>query len=337
MVQFNGDILKRGTMDAAVELRNVTKTFGRVRAVEELDLAIPRGGLYGFIGPNGAGKTTAIRLIMSILFPDSGEISVLDYSSALKAKNRIGYLPEERGVYRKMRVGAFLHYIGSIKGVQGSGLNRRIKASLENVGLGGIERKRCEELSKGMLQKIQFLAAIIHEPDLLILDEPFSGLDPVSLRLLRDLVLEEHRRGATILFSTHVMPQAEEICQHVVMIHQGRKVLDQSLAEIRSRYDPRTIEYEPLNAHADLSAISNLPGVERMDRNDSGYKIQLVEGTDPAEAMHRIINTEAPARLELSRPRLEDIFIQLVASSTDTAEDQQKLKAGLVNANGGDS
>jgi ABC-2 type transport system ATP-binding protein len=259
-------------MDAAVELRNVTKTFGRVRAVEELDLAIPRGGLYGFIGPNGAGKTTAIRLIMSILFPDSGEISVLDYSSALKAKNRIGYLPEERGVYRKMRVGAFLHYIGSIKGVQGSGLNRRIKASLENVGLGGIERKRCEELSKGMLQKIQFLAAIIHEPDLLILDEPFSGLDPVSLRLLRDLVLEEHRRGATILFSTHVMPQAEEICQHVVMIHQGRKVLDQSLADIRSRYDPRAIEYEPLNAHADLSAISNLSrtdGPQRLGIQDS--------------------------------------------------------------------
>ena len=198
-----------------------------------------------------------------------------------------------------------------------------------------IERKRCEELSKGMLQKIQFLAAIIHKPDLLILDEPFSGLDPVSMRLLRDLVLEEHRRGTTILFSTHVMPQAEEICQHVVMVHQGRKVLDQTLTDIRSQYDPRTIEYNPLDSNADVSAIAHLPGVEQVDRSDSGYRIQLAEGTDPAEAMRQIINTETPARLSLARPRLEDIFIRLVADSTDTAEDQQKLRADLVNTDNG--
>ena len=324
-------------MDAAVELKNVTKTFGSIAAVNELDLVVPRGGLYGFIGPNGAGKTTAIRLIMSILFPDCGEISVLNYSSALLAKNRIGYLPEERGVYRKMRVGAFLHYIGSIKGVRGPGLDKTIKASLESVGLGGIERKRCEELSKGMLQKIQFLAAIIHKPDLLILDEPFSGLDPVSMRLLRDLVLEEHRRGATILFSTHIMYQAEEICQHIIMVHRGCKVLDQSLASLRSQYDPRTIEYEPLDPGADVSAIGQLPGVEKLDRNNSGYKIELSEGTDPTEAMRRIIDTETPARLALSRPRLEDIFIQLVSSSIQTPEDQEKLRAGLVNGIDGDS
>jgi ABC-2 type transport system ATP-binding protein len=324
-------------MDAAVELKNVTKTFARVMAVRDLDLVIPYGGLYGFIGPNGAGKTSTIRLIMAILFPDSGEISVLNYPSATEAKHRIGYLPEERGVYRKMQVGAFLHYIASIKGVREAGLNQTIKAALERVGLGGIERKRCEELSKGMLQKVQFIAATIHKPDLLILDEPFSGLDPVSMRLLRDLVLEEHRRGATILFSTHIMSQAEEICRHVIMIHQGRKVLDRDLTDIRGQYDLRTIEFDPLDSSADVSALGRLPGVERVDRSDSGYKVQLSGVTDPAEAMRNIINAVTPARLELSRPRLEDIFIRLVSASTDTAEDREKLKADLTNAGNGDA
>jgi ABC-2 type transport system ATP-binding protein len=318
-------------MDAAIELRNVTKTFGQTVAVRDLNLTVPYGGLYGFIGPNGAGKTTAIRLIMSIFFPDAGEISVLDHASALEAKKRIGYLPEERGVYRKMRVGAFLSYIAGLKGVKGVDLDKKVRTALERIGLGGTERKRCEELSKGMLQKVQFLAAIIHKPDLLILDEPFSGLDPVSTRLMRDLVLEENRRGATILFSTHVMPQAEEICRHVVMIHQGRKVLDETLAAIRSRYDPRTIEFDPLDESADLAPIALLPGVERVERNDLGCKILFVEGSDPAEAMRRIIDASTPARLELSRPRLEDVFIRLVSTTTDTAEDRLKLRAGLAD------
>jgi ABC-2 type transport system ATP-binding protein len=319
-------------MEAAIELRDLTKTFGQTTAVSNLNLTIPQGGLYGFIGPNGAGKTTTIRLIMSILFPDSGALSVLGYASALNAKNRIGYLPEERGVYRKMRVGAFLKYIANLKGYANLDLDRRIKGSLERVGLGGTEVKRCEELSKGMLQKVQFLAATIHQPDLLILDEPFSGLDPVSTRTLRDLVLEEHRRGATILFSTHVMPQAEEICQHVVMIHQGRKVLDETLGAIRSQYDPRTIELDPLDPGAEVSSLSRIPGIERVERNDPGYKILLIEGTDPAKAMHGIIDAVKPARLELSRPRLEDVFIRLVTTAADTAEDRQKLKARLANS-----
>jgi ABC-2 type transport system ATP-binding protein len=318
-------------MDAAIELRNVTKTFGQTVAVRDLNLTVPYGGLYGFIGPNGAGKTTAIRLIMSIFFPDAGEISVLDHASALEAKNRIGYLPEERGVYRKMRVGAFLSYIAGLKGVKGVDLDKKVRTALERVGLGGTERKRCEELSKGMLQKVQFLAATIHKPDLLILDEPFSGLDPVSTRLMRDLVLEENRRGATILFSTHVMPQAEEICRHVVMIHQGRKVLDETLATIRSHYDPRTIEFDPLDEKADLAPIALLPGVERVEKHDSGCKILFVEGSDPAEAMRRIIDAATPARLELSRPRLEDVFIRLVSTTADTAEDRLKLRAGLAD------
>src|SRR5262249_3440934 len=185
------------------------KRSGRTTAVDGFDLVVPRGSLYGFIGPNGAGKTTTIRMIMSILFPDSGELSVLGRPSALDAKDRIGYLPEERGVYRKMRVGSFLTYMARLKGLRGAGLPERVRRGLARLGLDDVRLKPWEELSKGMLQKIQFLAAITHEPELLILDEPFSGLDPVSTRLLRDMILEEHARGATILFSTHVMPQAE--------------------------------------------------------------------------------------------------------------------------------
>jgi ABC-2 type transport system ATP-binding protein len=324
-------------MEAAIELKNVTKTFGQTVAVKDLNLTIPYGSLYGFIGPNGAGKTTTIRLIMSILFPDSGELSVLGHASALAAKSRIGYLPEERGVYRKMRVSAFLSYIAGLKGVRELNLDRQIRASLERVGLGGTEQKRCEEMSKGMLQKIQFLAAIIHKPDLLILDEPFSGLDPISMRLLRDLVLEENRRGATILFSTHVMPQAEDICQHVIMVHRGRKVLDETLTAIRSQYDPKTIEFDPLDPQADLSQLARIPGIERVEQNDSGCKILLSDETNPAEAMRRILDIATPARLELSRPRLEDIFINLVSSAIESAEERKKLRADLKNSNSGEA
>jgi ABC-2 type transport system ATP-binding protein len=306
-------------MDAAVLLKGVTKSFGKTCAVRDLELHIPRGALYGFIGPNGAGKTTSIRMIMSILFPDSGELSVLGKASALEAKDRIGYLPEERGVYRKMRVGAFLTYIARLKGVDGAGLPQRIRTALERIGLAETERKRCEELSKGMLQKIQFLAAIIHEPDLLILDEPFSGLDPVSTRLLREMIVAEHRRGATILFSTHVMTQAEELCQRVVMIHQGRKVLDEDLRSILRQYDPRKLHFDPLERDADISLLGALPEVERVESKDSGYDILLVEGADPAAAMRRVVEQLAPARIERARPKLEDIFVQLVANSPGAA------------------
>jgi ABC-2 type transport system ATP-binding protein len=317
------------TMNNAIVLRGVTKTFGRTTAVQDLELVVPGDALYGFIGPNGAGKTTTIRMIMSILFPDKGELSVLGFRSAMEAKDRIGYLPEERGLYRKMRVGAFLAYMARLKGVRDPGLQKRIERALESVGLGGTARKRCEELSKGMMQEVQSLAATIHQPELLILDEPFSGLDPVSARLLRDLVMGEHKRGAAILFSTHVMPHAEELCDSVVMIHQGRKVLDERIEDIRRQYDPRRIQFDPLDPSADLSSLRSLPEVERLDRSEGGYEILLVQGTDPAHAMRRIVQTVTPARLEVSRPKLEDIFINLVSRGLSGTESVEALRAGL--------
>jgi ABC-2 type transport system ATP-binding protein len=321
----------------AVSLRGVTKTFGDTTAVQDLELTIPRGGLYGVIGPNGAGKTTSIRMIMAILFPDTGQVSVLGHASALEAKDRIGYLPEERGVYRKMKVAAYLAFIARLKGVTDTDLDGRIRKLVDRVGLSGVENKKCEELSKGMLQKIQFLAAIIHEPDLLILDEPFSGLDPLSMRLLRDCIVAEHKRGATVLFSTHVMPQAEEICDHVIMIHRGRKVLDDPVSAIRRRYDPRAIVAEPLDAGADVAPIAALAEVESCRAVDGGYEILLRAGSDPARAMQRVAAAVPVARLELKRPRLEDVFVQIVKGDTGSVEAEHKLLAELQGAPAGEA
>jgi len=300
---------------AAIELAGVTKTFGSLTAVDRLDLTIPRGALYGFIGPNGAGKTTAIRMIMSILLPDSGELRVLGNRSALEAKDRIGYLPEERGLYRKMKVAAYLTFIARLKGVPERGLRERVHSAIERIGLKGVEAKRCEELSKGMSQKIQILAAIIHEPDLLILDEPFSGLDPVSTRLLKDLILAEHRRGATVLFSTHVMPQAEELCDHVVMIHRGRKMLDDPVSTILRPHDSRALSFEPLDAHVDVGAVRALPEVERCVAVEGRYEVALRDGVNAAAAMRSVLAVVPAARIELKRPTLEDVFVAIVAGA----------------------
>jgi ABC-2 type transport system ATP-binding protein len=300
-------------MDSAIVLKGVRKAFGTTQAVQDLNLTVPRGSLYGVIGPNGAGKTTTLRMIMSILFPDAGELSVLGCASALEAKERIGYLPEERGVYRKMRVGKFLAYMGQLKGLSEQAATTRAREYLARLGLEKNERSRCEELSKGMLQKVQFTAAILHRPDLLILDEPFSGLDPVSAKVLRELLLEEHRRGATILLSTHVMAHAEELCQRVVKFNRGHKVLDEAIATIKRQYVARTVILEPLESNAaHLDTIRTLPGVDSVKPANDGYQIVLGEGVDARQAIPRLAAAVPPARIELSRLTLEDVFLQRV-------------------------
>jgi ABC-2 type transport system ATP-binding protein len=314
----------------ALVLRNLNKSFGSKVAVRDLDLTIPTGGLYGIIGPNGAGKTTSIRMIMAILFPDRGDVEVLGHKSALEAKDRIGYLPEERGVYKKMKVGAFLNYIGKLKGDRRPDLPRRVHQWLDRVGLAEVEHKRCEELSKGMQQKIQYIAAVLHEPDLLILDEPFSGLDPVNMRLLRELVLEQHQRGATVLFSTHVMVQAEQICDHIVMIHDGRKVLDESTARIRSSQTARSLWFEPMHPGADVSPLQRIAGVTEVARRDGAHEIVFAAGSDPAAILRAVVEAVPAARVELRRPSLEDVFIGIVQSSNGGAEaDTGRLRDAL--------
>lgn len=299
-------------MTSAIEITNVSKAFGAKQAVKDLSLEVPRGALYGFIGPNGAGKTTTLRMILSILFQDSGEISVLGNRSALDAKDRIGYLPEDRGLYKKMRVGSFLRYMWKLKGRKGSGIERDVGRWLRRVDLVDVERKRCEELSKGMQQKVQFIAAVMHEPDLLILDEPFSGLDPINRRLLRELIAEQHDRGATVIFSTHVMVDAEEICDHIIMIDQGTKVLDDTVAGIRRRHDPRSIAFEALDPNADLSVLESVPGLEKIRMNGDAAELLLREGANIGETIAALAASLPAARLEVIRPTLEDVFIKIV-------------------------
>jgi len=321
-------------MQNAVVLKGVTKAFGDKRAVDDLDLVIPRGSLCGFIGPNGAGKTTSIRMIMSILFPDQGDISVLDHASALEAKDRIGYLPEERGLYRKMKVGAFLRYLGRLKGVASARLKSQIPTWLARLDLEGVEGKRCEDLSKGMQQKLQLIAALLNEPELLILDEPFTGLDPVSTRSLRALLAEEQQRGTTILFSTHMMAEAELLCDRVVMIHQGRKVLDQTIAGIRAQFDPRSVLIEPLDPSADVSRLKALASISRIERQNDSYALRLQEGADLAAAMRDIAATVAPAKLEVQRPSLEDIFVQIVTAGSQESAKELDIHAPAVTEKG---
>jgi len=299
-------------MENAIELNHITKTFGQTTAVRDFNLTVPQGALYGLIGPNGAGKTTIIRMILAILFPDSGELSVFGQSSIKDVRHRIGYLPEERGVYRKMRVGDFLAFMGQLKEMNDADIRRLVPEWLEKTGLSSIVKKRCEELSKGMQQKIQFITAVMHRPDILILDEPFSGLDPVNQRLLRDLVLEERRRGATILFSTHVMIHAEQLCDHIVMVYQGNKVLDGTPSEILKTSDSRRILFEPLDPSANVEKLRETPGVRDVQREGALWEITLSESARLAEVIPALTAAVVPAHIQIRRPTLEDIFVSIV-------------------------
>ena len=304
-------------MTNAIEIRGLNKSFGPKRAVQNLDLDVPEGSLYGFIGPNGAGKSTTIRMIMSIIFPDSGDLRVLGKASAVESKDRIGYLPEERGIYKKMKVGAFLKYIGRLKGLDAAEAEKRTKDWLVRVGLADTYRKKCEELSKGMQQKVQFISAVIHEPDLLILDEVFTGLDPVNRRLMRELISEQNNSGRTIIFSTHAMVEAEQLCDHLFMINKGVKVIDMPMDDIWRRYDPKTIVVEPFDA-ADIGRPwAALPGVKEMIETDGVIDLRLNDDADTAELMRAAANTAKLRRLELKRANLEDIFIDIVGGSAE--------------------
>ncbi len=319
----------------AIALSGLVKSFGSKIAVDHLDLTIPRGGLVGLLGPNGAGKTTTLRIVLAVLFADSGRVEVLGESSALAAKDRIGYLPEERGLYRKMKVSSFLRFMGRLKGLDGPSLETGVKEWLERVALSEVAEQRCEELSKGMQQKIQFVAAVLHEPELLILDEPFSGLDPVNRRLMKDLILQLHGAGTTVVFSTHVMFQAEEICDHIVLIDRGRKVLDDSLDGIRRRFDPRSLLFEPLDADLAPEILEAVGGVTGVEREGARWLVRLAEGTDPSRCMRSILEVADAARLELHRPTLEDVFVEIVTRGREEEARRVRERLAADGGNGG--
>ncbi|MFM1830494.1 MAG: hypothetical protein RLZZ558_834 [Planctomycetota bacterium] len=311
--------------ERVIDLQDVHKRFGGTHAVRGVSLCIERGGICGFLGPNGAGKSTTIRMIMSIILPDRGQVSVLG-TSALDAKDRIGYLPEERGLYRRMRVAEFLRFMARLKGLDRADADRRIGAWLERLELPGVSRKRCMELSKGMQQKVQLVASVVNEPELLILDEPFSGLDPVNARLLTREIRGLRERGTTILFSTHQMRTAEDLCDRVVLIHRGEKVLDEPLTSILRRFDPRTVLAEPAEDHAVAErAIERLPGVQSCGWNEpvKALQVRLAEGMDPQAGLRAILATAPMRRVELRRTTLDEVFVQLVGGDAGMLGDEE--------------
>ena len=250
----------------AVQLEDVWKRFGAVEAVRGVSLHVPAGCIYGLLGPNGAGKTTLIRMIMSIFFADSGRIGLLDGQQALAVKDQLGYLPEEKGLYKKMKVAEQMTYFARLKGVAADVAQQRAAELLQRYGLGDYQDRRCEVLSKGMEQKVQLLSALIHEPELVILDEPFSGLDPVNRDLMRDAILQMRRDGKTVIFSTHLMEQAEQLCDFVALINKGQKVVDGPLGQVLASGGRAAV----LDYDGDGRLLRDLPGVIRV--NDSGKR-----------------------------------------------------------------
>jgi len=292
----------------ALKLSGVSKTFGSHRAVDDLSLAVPKGAVYGFIGPNGSGKTTTLRMILHIFHPDQGEIEVLGERSTRAANDRIGYLPEERGLYKKMTVRRVLLYYAALKGMNSREAREAIGHWLARMGLEKWVNHKVESLSKGMAQKIQFISAVIARPELLILDEPFSGLDPVNLEVLRSAILEQRERGATVIFSTHDMSMAEQLCDFVFMIYKGRKVLDGTLASIQANYGADTLR---LRVDGGVAALREIEGLQLV--RDLG-QIQEARWTgDPQDLLRQLAARARVHLFEVSRPSLHDIFIRIAS------------------------
>jgi ABC-2 type transport system ATP-binding protein len=295
----------------AVELENVNKSFGPVRAVDGLSVCVPAGSVYGFLGPNGAGKTTTIRMMMDIIRPDSGTIRLFGQPSSSVARGRIGYMPEERGLYRKMTVSGVLNYFGSLKGLAGADLKQRAAQWLERISLAEHAKKKVEELSRGMHQKLQFAVTVINDPELVILDEPFSGLDPVNQDLLREIITEMRRNGRTVLFSTHGMHEAEQLCDFIVLINRGRIVVNGTLDEIRRGHESHTISIE-LDGDSDF--IRTLPSVQEVAPEGRRLEIRLHEGADPQELLKMLVERTRVRAFEIKQPSLHEIFVRLVGA-----------------------
>jgi ABC-2 type transport system ATP-binding protein len=293
-------------MSAAVVIDKVTKMFDRHVAVAELSLEVPAGSIYGFIGPNGSGKTTTLRMIMRILHPDAGHIRVLGEEAYGAANDRVGYLPEERGLYKPMKVRDILRFYAELKGCRGSG--PLIDAWLERLGLAEWGSKKVEALSKGMAQKVQFIATVVARPALVLLDEPFSGLDPVNLEVLREAILSLRRDGTTVIFSTHDMAVAEKMCDCIFMIYKGRKVLDGTLESIQDAYGSDTVH---VRLDGPAVALEDVPGVVKATDFGRWQELRLEAGTDPQQVLAALMQHGRVRHFELARPTLHDIFVRI--------------------------
>ncbi len=299
--------------DATLVLDSVSKKFDEFVAVAGLSLQARRGRIFGLLGPNGAGKTTTLRMIVGITAPDTGRVEVFGRPMTAVLRDRIGYLPEERGLYRKMKIGEQLRFFGELKGMSGRAAEHEIDRWLERMKLTDWKLKKTDELSKGMQQKVQFIAAVLHDPDLLILDEPFSGLDPVSVETLKAAVLDLQAAGKTIILSTHLMAQAEQLCADICLLNRSRKVLGGSLREIKSGYGRNTVALRVAGAEEVLADPTLVAAVKQ---HSDETEVLLADGADAQELLQRLIQTGARiSKFEQMEPSLNDIFIEKVSAS----------------------
>lgn len=299
--------------DVTLAVDRVSKKFDDFVAVDELSLQVRAGRIFGLIGPNGAGKTTTIRMIVNILAPDSGRIELFGEQMSERLQDRIGYLPEERGLYKKMRVGEQLRYFGELKGLSAREAETRLDHWLARLKLSEWKNNKTDELSKGMQQKIQFIATVMHAPDLLILDEVFSGLDPVNAELMKDVLLELKADRRTIIFSTHMMSQAEELCDDICLINRSRKVLQGSLREVKSSFGRRAVA---LRAEGGDEVLKDARLVGSVKPYGDYLEVFLADGANAQELLHRLVESGARImRFEQVEPSLHDIFLQKVGES----------------------
>ena len=300
----------------SIELKNISKTFGKHIAVDNLLLNVPQGSVYGFIGPNGSGKTTTLRMIMNILIPDSGEILVLGEHLKSSSCDRIGYMPEERGLYRRMKVRELLIFLGGLKSE--NHIKSKVDQWLEKLDLTKWANKKVETLSKGMGQKVQFIATVVSEPDLVILDEPFTGLDPVNTEVIKDAILGLQKNGTTIVFSTHDMSMAEKLCDFIFMIHKGKKVLDGTLTSIQDEYASDTIRIRSENNDDFYEKIA---GVESVNNYGNYQELRVVQAADPHVILKDILDRSRIKSFDIVKPSLHDIFIRIAGSELEEAID----------------
>lgn len=299
--------------DITVKLESVTKSFGEFTAVRDLSLTVRAGRVFGLLGPNGAGKTTTIRMIVNITAPDSGTISVFGRKIDARLQDRIGYLPEERGLYRRMKVVDQLRFFADLKNVRRKTIEAKIDEWLARVKLSDWKNKRSLELSKGMQQKIQFITSVIHDPDLLILDEPFSGLDPINVELLKEIVLDLKRAGKTIIFSTHQMEVAEKICDDICLLNHAQKIFEGSLREIKSSFGRNSVA---VRCEGGDGVLDDPALVSKVVRHADEAQALLAAGADAQVLLKRLIASGAViGKFEMVEPSLNDIFITKVTES----------------------
>jgi ABC-2 type transport system ATP-binding protein len=296
----------------AIELANVRKSYGEFVAVNDISFNIPRGAVFGLLGPNGAGKTSTIRMMIGITAPDSGTIKVFGRPFERKSLEKVGYLPEERGLYKKMKTLDQLAFLGELHGMSADNARRKAIAWCERLEIAEKLQSKVEELSKGMQQKIQFIAALLHEPDFVIMDEPFYGLDPVNAGLLKDVLLDLKKQGKTILFSTHRMDQVEKLCDSICLINRGKPVLQGALKEVKSRFGKNTVQIE-YEGKADFLQQTQL--VKSYNDYGNYVEVQLVTGADPQQLLRLAMESARVNRFELMEPSLEEIFKEVVGKT----------------------